>query len=119
MSESLQSPMVYVRLQKSTFRSFEALRLDHPMWGRAKIGPLVRRAGFVVSDATVGRIIAHLIGRGLVERVPSCANAMVEHANGGASLAAPRYRPHGALGGRTPNEYPTLMSQETQTSQIC
>lgn len=49
----------------------EALRLDHPMWGRAKIGPLVRREGFVVSDATVGRIIAHLIGRGVVERVPT------------------------------------------------
>jgi transposase InsO family protein len=49
----------------------EALRLDHPMWGRAKIGPLVRREGFVVSDATVGRIIAHLVGRGAVEWVPT------------------------------------------------
>ena len=29
------------------------------------------------------------------------------------------YRPHGALGGQTPNEYLTLMSQETQTSQMC
>lgn len=48
----------------------QALRLDHPMWGRAKIGPLVRREGFAASDATVGRIIAHLIGRGVVERVP-------------------------------------------------
>ena len=48
----------------------EALRLDHPMWGRAKIGPLVRREGFVVSDATVGRIIAHLVSRGVVERAP-------------------------------------------------
>src|ERR1700704_4424695 len=26
----------------------EALRLDRPMWGRAKIGPLMRREGFVV-----------------------------------------------------------------------
>jgi hypothetical protein len=49
----------------------EALRLDHPMWGRAKIGPLVRREGFVVSNATVGRIIAYLIARRVVERVPS------------------------------------------------
>lgn len=49
----------------------EALRLDHPMWGRAKIGPLLRREGFVVSDATVGRIIAHLVVRGVVERVPT------------------------------------------------
>jgi putative transposase len=49
----------------------EALRLDHPMWGRAKLGPLLRREGFAVSDATVGRIITHLIGRGVVERVPT------------------------------------------------
>ena len=49
----------------------EALRLDHPMWGKAKIGPLVRREGFVVSDATVGRILAYLVGRGIIERVPT------------------------------------------------
>jgi transposase InsO family protein len=49
----------------------EALRLDHPMWGRAKLGPLVRREGFALSDATIGRIIAHLIQRGVVERVPT------------------------------------------------
>jgi putative transposase len=49
----------------------EALRLDHPMWGRAKIGPLTRREGFFASDATVGRIIAHLVARGVVERVPT------------------------------------------------
>lgn len=49
----------------------EALRLDHPMWGRAKIGPLVRREGLVVSNATVGRIIAYLVARGGVERVPT------------------------------------------------
>jgi len=49
----------------------EALRLDHPMWGRAKIGPLIRREGFAVSDATIGRIIAHLVARGVVEPVPT------------------------------------------------
>lgn len=49
----------------------EALRLDHPMWGRAKIGPLLRREGFAVSDATVGRIIAYLVVRGVVEPVPT------------------------------------------------
>jgi putative transposase len=53
----------------------EALRLDHPMWGRAKIGPLIRREGFAVSDATVGRIIAYLVGRGVVERVPTLRRA--------------------------------------------
>ena len=49
----------------------QALRLDHPMWGKAKLGPLLRREGFVVSDSTVGRIIAYLIGRGVVEPVPT------------------------------------------------
>jgi transposase InsO family protein len=49
----------------------EALRLDHPMWGRDKIGPLIRREGFAVSNATVGRIIDHLVARGVVERVPT------------------------------------------------
>src|ERR1043166_5290238 len=49
----------------------EALRLDYPMWGRAKIGPLIWRQGFTASDATVGRIIAHLVARGVVERVPT------------------------------------------------
>lgn len=48
----------------------EALRLDHPMWGRAKLGPLLRREGFAVSDATAGRIITHLVARGVVEPVP-------------------------------------------------
>jgi hypothetical protein len=33
----------------------ERLRQDFPMWGGAKIGPLLRAEGFEVSDATVGR----------------------------------------------------------------
>jgi putative transposase len=41
------------------------------MWGRDKIGPLIRREGFAVSNATVGRIIDHLVARGVVERVPT------------------------------------------------
>lgn len=49
----------------------ERLRLDYPMWGRAKIGPLVRVEGFAVSNATVGRVIAHLAARGVVEPVPA------------------------------------------------
>ena len=49
----------------------ERLRLDYPMWGRAKLGPLVRREGFAVSDATVGRILASLVARGVVTPVPT------------------------------------------------
>jgi transposase InsO family protein len=40
------------------------------MWGRAKLGPLLRAEGFTVSDATVGRIIKHLVDRGAVQSVP-------------------------------------------------
>lgn len=48
----------------------ERLRLDFPMWGRSKIGPLVREVGFAVSDATVGRILSELIKRGRAPAVP-------------------------------------------------
>jgi putative transposase len=51
-------------------QAVERLRLDYPMWGRAKIGPLVRAEGYAASDATVGRIIRHLVERGVVEPVP-------------------------------------------------
>lgn len=47
----------------------ERLRLDYPMWGRAKLGPLIRAQGFIVSNATAGRIIAYLVRRGVVQSV--------------------------------------------------
>jgi transposase InsO family protein len=49
----------------------ERLRQDFPMWGRAKIGPLLRAEGFKVSDATVGRMLAELVARGVVQAVPT------------------------------------------------
>jgi putative transposase len=61
-------------------KAVEALRCDNPMWGRDKIGRLVRREGFQVSDATVGRIIAYLVVRGAIERV-----AMLRRRKGGAA----------------------------------
>lgn len=48
----------------------ERLRLDHPMWGKAKLGPLLRAQGFAASDSTIGRILAHLVNRGAVEPMP-------------------------------------------------
>lgn len=36
------------------------------MWGKRKLGPLLRTAGHAVSDATVGRILGHLLCRGRV-----------------------------------------------------
>ena len=50
-------------------QAVERLRQDFPMWGRAKLGPLLRAQGFGVSDATVGRILAALVVRGVVEPV--------------------------------------------------
>lgn len=52
-------------------QAVERLRLDFPMWGRAKLGPLVRAEGFTVSDTTVGRIIQSLVERGVVHPVPT------------------------------------------------
>lgn len=49
----------------------ERLRADFPMWGRAKLGPLLRSQGFPVSNSTTGRIIAHLVARGRVVAVPT------------------------------------------------
>lgn len=54
----------------SLIQAVERLRLDYPMWGRAKLGPLLRTDGFAVSDATVGRIIKSLVERGAVIPVP-------------------------------------------------
>jgi putative transposase len=47
----------------------ERLRLDFPIWGKDKLGPILRDQGFAVSNATVGRIIDSLIARGRVARV--------------------------------------------------
>jgi len=52
-------------------RAVQALREDFPMWGKAKLGPLLRERGFEVSDATVGRILKTLMNRGVVQPVPT------------------------------------------------
>ena len=52
-------------------QAVERLRQDFSMWGRAKLGPILRAEGFAVSNATVRRIIADLVARGVVEAVPS------------------------------------------------
>lgn len=65
----------------------EALRLDYPMWGKAKLGPLLRAQGFAVSDATVGRILAKLVARGAIAPVPLLRSKK-------ASLRRKTKRPH-------------------------
>ena len=56
-------------------QAVERLRQDFPMWGRAKIGPLVRAKGFAASDATVGRILASLVARASSRLCRPCAVA--------------------------------------------
>lgn len=52
-------------------QAVEEFRLEEPMWGRAKILVKLEEQGFKISEATVGRIIAHLVKRGVVEPVPT------------------------------------------------
>ena len=48
----------------------EGLREDNPVWGKRKLGPILRAAGHAVSDSTVGRILAHLVRLGRAVPVP-------------------------------------------------
>lgn len=51
--------------------AIKRLRDDFPMWGKAKLGPLLRLEGFAVSDSTVGRILAWLVEKGRIIPVPT------------------------------------------------
>ncbi len=65
----------------------ERLRLDHPMWGKEKLGPILRGQGWATSNATVGRIIGDLIRRGRVQSVPALIRKR-------AARGAAKKRPH-------------------------
>lgn len=52
-------------------QAVEELRADNPMWGKRKLAVLLRREGFAVSVSMVGRILKHLMDRGVVTRVPT------------------------------------------------
>lgn len=56
-------------------QAVEEWRLEEPAWGKAKIVVKLLEQGFKVSEATVGRILAHLVGRGAVEPVPTMRKA--------------------------------------------
>lgn len=47
----------------------ETLRRRFPAWGKGTLAPLLQHEGFAVSEATVGRIISHLVQRGAVDPV--------------------------------------------------
>lgn len=44
----------------------EALRRQFPAWGKESLTPLLGAEGFAVSEATVGRILRHLMDRGVI-----------------------------------------------------
>ena len=52
-------------------QAVEELRADNPMWGKRKLAWLLRREGWSVSISTVGRILKHLVQRGVVTPVPT------------------------------------------------
>lgn len=60
-------------------RDVERLRGDHPMWGKAKLGPLLSAQGHAVSDATVGRILKSLMARGVIDPVPALRRRPLSH----------------------------------------
>jgi transposase InsO family protein len=52
------------------------LREERPRWGKAKLAPLLRGQGWAVSEATVGRILAHLRRTGQLHEPPrQCVSA--------------------------------------------
>jgi putative transposase len=56
-------------------QAVEEWRLEEPTWGKAKIVVKLREEGFTVSEATAGRILAHLVKRGAIEPVPTMRKA--------------------------------------------
>ncbi len=54
---------------RALIRAVERLRDDFPMWGKAKLGTLLREEGFEVYNSTVGRILQSLMQRGRVQTV--------------------------------------------------
>ena len=56
-------------------QAVEEWRLEEPTWGKAKIVVKLREQGFTASEATVGRILAHLVKRGAIEPVPAMRKA--------------------------------------------
>ena len=56
-------------------QAVEDWRLEEPTWGKAKIVVKLREQGFTASEATVGRILAHLVKRGAIVPVPAMRKA--------------------------------------------
>ena len=61
------------RWERGLVEAIEALREDNPLWGKRKLGPVLRRRGWRASDSTVGRILSDLMARGRVARAAAFA----------------------------------------------
>jgi putative transposase len=74
-------------------QAVQELREQYPRWGKDKLAPLLREAGWTVSTSMVGRILRHLKQRGLlIEPLP-------------LSIAVRRPRPPRPYAVRKPREY--------------
>ena len=56
-------------------QAVEEWRLEEPTWGKAKIVVKLREEGSATSEATVGRLLAHLVKRGAIEPVAAMRKA--------------------------------------------
>lgn len=68
------------RLRKATWtpqlvKAVEEWRMEEPTWGKARIVVKLREQGFKASEATVGRMLAHLVKRGAIVPVPTLRKA--------------------------------------------
>ncbi len=64
----------------------EGLRKENPTWGRWPIWLSLRKAGYTLSERTVGRILVYLEGQGRVERCPFPIRAV--QVDGGSEFMA-------------------------------
>ena len=85
--EPASAPTARQRLVTCAALCGRAAEMRLPMWGKDKLGPLLRKAGMAVSNATVGRILKSLVERGRVMPVPQLIRKQ-------ARKAAPKSRPH-------------------------
>lgn len=74
-------------------RAVLGLRKQYPRWGKAKLTPLLRGAGWPASEATVGRILSALKRRGVLRELPR------------PGLPVRRHRPRRPYAVRKPRSY--------------
>ena len=56
-------------LTNEAMEAIKQARLEHPMYGKAKIRAVLRKAGIMLSESSIGRALRHFMRRGTVEPV--------------------------------------------------